>query len=74
MGLDEGASLMTLNFSKESAQVVMSGVTFERNFRGRFTAVGAGELAATVPFSPTAFALPQTRGDGDTGTASGTQT
>jgi len=74
MGLDEGASLMTLNFSKESAQVVMSGVTFERNFRGRFTTVGAGELAAAVPFSPTAFALPQTPGDGDTGTASGTQT
>lgn len=75
IGLDAGASLITLNFSKGSAQVAMSGVIFQRNFRGRFTTfVGAAELAATVPFSRMAFAVPQTPGDGDTGSASGTQT
>jgi hypothetical protein len=75
MGLDADASLITLNFSKGSAQVAMSGVIFQRNFRGRFTTfVGATELAATVPFSRMAFAVPQTPGDGDTGSASGTQT
>ncbi len=76
IGLDAGASLLTLNFSKGPAQVAMSGVTFQRNFRGRFTTfVGAAELAATAPFSGSmTFAVPQTPGDGDTGSASGTQT
>jgi len=75
IGLDAEASLLTLNFSKGPAQVAMSGVIFQRNFRGRFTTfVGAAELAAAVPFSRMTFAVPQTPGDGDTGSASGTQT
>lgn len=74
MGLDAGASLLTLNFSNGSAQVAMSGVIFQRNFRGRFTTFGVAELAATAPFSRMTFAVPQTPGDGDTGSASGTQT
>ena len=74
LGLDETASLMTLNYRNGQTRVMMSGVTFEKNFRGRFTTYEAAELAATGPVSRLAVVLPQAGGDGDTGTGTGTQT
>ena len=74
LGLAESANLMTLNFSRETTRVMMSGVVFERNFQGRFTTFGAEQLAAAGPVGSLAIILPQAGSDGDTGTGTGTQT
>ncbi|HET6976037.1 MAG TPA: hypothetical protein VFI24_06930 [Pyrinomonadaceae bacterium] len=74
LGLDESASLMTLNYSKETTRIMMSGVIFERNFQGRFTTFAAEQPAAAGVSSNLAIVLPQAGSDGDTGTGTGTQT
>ena len=74
LGLEESATLMTLNYSKETARVMMSGVIFERNFQGRFTCFGAEQFAAAGLSRSLAIVLPQAGSDGDTGTGTGTQT
>ena len=74
LGLEDSASLMTLNYSKETSRAMMSGVIFERNFQGRFTCFGAEQFAAAGLSRSLAVVLPQAGSDGDTGTGTGTQT
>lgn len=75
LGLDDEAFLMSLNFSNGPREVAMSGVKFARNFRGRFTSfVAAAEMAVTGTSSRRMGVAALSPGDGDTGTASGTQT
>jgi len=74
LGLDEASSLMTLNFSNGPARVMMSGVTFLRNFRGRFTSFVDAQVAAMGSVSEPGTASPFVPSDGDTGTGTGSQT
>jgi hypothetical protein len=74
LGLEDSASLMTLNYSKETSRAMMSGVIFERNFQGRFACFGAEQFAAAGLSRSLAIVLPQAGSDGDTGTGTGTQT
>ena len=72
-GVDE-AFTMTLNYVRDSRPMVMSGVRLARNFRGRFEPVAVAEFAVTGAPSGSIAAPMTAPGEGDTGTASGTQT
>jgi len=88
--LDEEASFMTLNFDRRGRRVALSGVAVHGRFEGRFTrfvaaaeaaaaaataaATAGATAAATAAASPMSLVIAASPGDGDTGSASGTQT
>jgi hypothetical protein len=72
--LDAGSS-MTLDFRKRRMQVSIKGDKIGNNFVGRFTSTVAAAEAVATSTSSMLMAVPLAApGDGDTGSASGTQT
>jgi len=77
---DPSVFVMTLDFRWGGSRVIMAGTRFQSNtpntFAGRFTAFSSAGLAAAAGghTSITTIVTPQAPGDGDTGTATGTQT
>lgn len=69
-----GVTLMSVDFLMSPVLVTISGVKLGRRFEGRLRASTTVALAAALPSGslPTAVALAPA--DGDTGTATGTQT
>ena len=69
-----GASLISMDFLMDSVSVTIAGVKLPTKFEGRLKAFEAAEFAAAAPSDRVITAVPLAPGDGDTGTASGTQT
>jgi len=70
-----GASLISLEFSMNSVNVTIAGVKLPTRFEGRLRAFGAAELAVAAPSHDVITdELTPAPADGDTGTATGTQT
>lgn len=69
-----GASLMSVDFSMDGVNVTIAGVKLPTKFEGRLRSFIAASLAAAAPSDKVITAVPLAPGDGDTGTATGTQT
>jgi hypothetical protein len=72
----EGSFSMTLDFFRDAQRVTICGVRSLRSFRGTFTcaATAAEAASAGASYAYTYMDVAMTPGDGDTGSASGTQT
>jgi hypothetical protein len=70
----DGSFSMVLNFSRGRQPITISGIRLLRNFLGRFTRSVAAEAVPAGGSSRYTAALAPVAGDGDTGSASGTQT
>lgn len=69
-----GASLMSVDFSMEAVNVTIAGVKVPGLFEGRLRAWASAAFAAAAPSDRVITAVPLAPSDGDTGTATGTQT
>lgn len=69
-----GASLISMDFSMGSVKVTIAGVKLPTKFEGRLRAWVAASFAAAAPSEKGITAAPPAPSDGDTGTATGTQT
>jgi hypothetical protein len=75
LGGPTAGSSMSLEFRRRRVRVRISGVRIARNFVGTYTSsVAAAEAAATSTSSGVMAVTTTAPGDGDTGSASGTQT
>jgi hypothetical protein len=68
-----GVSLMSIEFVMDSVNVNISGAKLGPRFEGRLRAFTSAALIAALP-SGLPIAVPLAPSDGDTGTATGTQT
>ena len=69
-----GASLFSMDFSMGSVKVTIAGVKLPTRFEGRLRGFDTAALVAAAPSDRLITAVPLVPGDGDTGTATGTQT
>ena len=69
-----GASLSSMDFSMGSVRVTIAGVKLPNRFEGRLRAFDTAAFAAAAPSERVITAVPLAPSDGDTGTATGTQT
>jgi hypothetical protein len=69
-----GVSLIMVEFVMDSVNVTISGAKLGPRFEGRLRAFTSAALVAALPTGRLPIALPLAPSDGDTGTATGTQT
>jgi hypothetical protein len=69
-----GVSLISIEFVMDSVNVNISGAKLGQKFEGRLRAFTSVALIAALPSGSLPIAVPLAPSDGDTGTATGTQT